>query len=205
MPRRVNRKKGGKIAGYDVFQNRSATSKALEKIANLAHAVKTNAKKDKILSAALEDAPNPYLRALGAMAKVSGYGKKKKQRKTKATVAKKRRVRRKRQNGGDFLGLGHFFTESVPHFFTHDIPHAAETVYDNTIKPAHEFAKDNHLYSTGLALIPHPAAKIAAVGVGALGGGMHSHGGRYTTGGSVMVSKPRVIPANTLSGRMYLR
>jgi hypothetical protein len=50
------------------------------------------------------------------------------------------------------------------------IKNAGSWVYNKVLKPVHQFAKDNKLYSKALALIPHPAAKAASVGVSALGG-----------------------------------
>lgn len=50
------------------------------------------------------------------------------------------------------------------------IKNAGSWVYNKVLKPVHQIAKDNKFYSKALALIPHPAAKAASVGVSALGG-----------------------------------
>lgn len=65
----------------------------------------------------------------------------------------RRMVRRRR--GGDFLGIGNFFRNTVPA--------AARSVYNNAIVPAHDWIKKNKIVSRGLSLIPHPVGKAASI------------------------------------------
>jgi len=79
------------------------------------------------------------------------------------------RVRRTRRRRG-----GNIFTDAG-----NWIKNAARTVYDKALVPAHDFIKRNKLVSRGLALIPHPAGKAAALGASVAGYGRRRHRGGY--------------------------
>ena len=79
---------------------------------------------------------------------------------------KRKRTIRRRLRGGDFLGIGNWVRK------------AANTVNNAVIRPATRFVKDNHVISTALSFIPHPAARAAALGA-RLGGLGRSRGIRF--------------------------
>jgi hypothetical protein len=80
---------------------------------------------------------------------------------------------------------------------------AANTVYNKAIKPAHNFLKNNHVYSSAAALIPHPAGKVAAAGLRAAGYGRRRRkvgAGRRRVGGSRRMRGGM----SSLNGRLFL-
>ena len=78
-------------------------------------------------------------------------------------------------------------------FFTKTIPSAAKWTYGHVLKPVGNFVKDNKLISKGLALIPHPGAKVAAAAAGMAGLGRQRRGRGKQNGG-----------LNALNGRLFL-
>ena len=101
-----------------------------------------------------------------------GAGKSK-QAKIMIAKGKKMIAQGRKLNGGHKRRGGSKFTD----FFTKTIPGAAKVVYnkvlqptyEKVLKPAGKFIKDQHLISKGLALIPHPGAKLAGTVAGAVG------------------------------------
>jgi hypothetical protein len=107
-----------------------------------------------------------------------------------------RRVHRRRVGGSRFTD-----------FFTKTIPNAAKTVYNKALKPAGNFIKNNHLLSTVAALIPHPAGKVGAAGLRAVGLGRRRRVRRKAVGGSrtMMGARRRMHGGlSALNGRLYL-
>jgi hypothetical protein len=50
-------------------------------------------------------------------------------------------------------------------FFTKTIPRVATGFYKGALKPAGNFIKDNHILSTVAGFIPHPAGRVASIGL----------------------------------------
>jgi hypothetical protein len=78
---------------------------------------------------------------------------------------------------------------------------AANTVYNNVLKPVGNFVKDQHLISKGLAFIPHPAGKAAAMAAGLAGLGRRRRRRRVTRGAGFLSNAHTYIKKNRLVSR----
>ncbi len=84
---------------------------------------------------------------------------------------------------------------------------AANTVYNKALKPAANFVKNNHLISTAVGLIPHPAGRAAGIGLRLAGFGKR----RRRRGGARYAIRPRsplfrvAIPSMSAAGRRRRR
>ncbi len=122
-----------------------------------------------------------YRNVLSSLSTQSGYGR------------SRRRVVRRRRGGNIFNSIGSW------------VKGAANTVYNKALKPAARFIKDNHLISTAVGLLPHPAGKAAGIGLRLAGYGRRRRVRRR--GGARYAIRPRsplfrvAIPSMSAAGR----